>query len=198
VYTVYMKRERMMAIQPADSAAKKKKAKAQPIRTGVPAAFSVMNIRAARENLPGIVDAVTTGRSRGVAVGRRGKPNALVVSYEVYESLIGRGDKKRKLALLITEELLGDAPQHIRMPAVEELSRLPMDDLVRLFKLDSLSLPPGELNAVRARMAHPEALDRLCQRFELAVTLSLAREAGLYETAEDLSGSALTEPVSGE
>ena len=188
-----------MAVQPADSTAKKsKKAKAQPMTTGVPVASSVMNIRAARENLPGIVDAVTTGRSRGVAVGRRGMPHALVVSYEVYEPLIGHGDKKRKLALLVAEELLGDAPQHIRMPAVEELSRLPMDDLVRLFKLDSLSLAPEKLQAVRARMAHPEALDRLCQRFELAATLSRAREAGLYETVEDMSTSALAEPDSGE
>jgi len=184
---------------PRDAAAKtSRKVKVQAMRAGVPAASSVITIRAARENLPGIVDAVTTGRLRGVAVGRRGKPNALVVSYEVYEPLIGHGDKKRKLALLITEELLGDAPQHIRMPAVEELSQLPMDDLVRLFKLDSLSLAAPKLNAVRGRMAHPEALDRLCQRFELAATLSRAREAGLYETIEDMSSSALTEPESGE
>ena len=199
VYTVYMERERIMAVQRADSAAKKsRKVKVQPMRTGVPAASLVMNIRAARENLPGIVDAVATGRSRGVAVGRRGKPHALVVSYEVYEPLIGHGDKKRKLALLITEELLGDAPQYIRMPAVEELSRLPMDDLVRLFKLDSLSLGPEKLSAIKARMGHPEALDRLCQRFELAATLSRAREAGLYESAEDMSSSALTERASGK
>ena len=172
--------------------------KVQPMRGGMPAAPVAITIRDARENLPGIVDAVTTGRSRGVAVGRRGKPNALVVSYEVYEPLIGHGDKKRKLALLITEELLGDAPQHIRMPAVDELSKLPMDDLVRLFKLDSLALTQEQLNVIKARMAHPEALDRLCQRFELAAVLSRAREAGLYEAAEDLSSAALTEPASGE
>jgi hypothetical protein len=38
-----------------------------------------------------------------------------------------------------------------------------MDDLVRIFKLDSLSLSDDELTAIKARMAHPEALDRLCR-----------------------------------
>ncbi len=188
-----------MAVQRAKPAsAKRKPVKAKPAGAKTKAAPLAITIRDARENLPGIVDAVTTGRSRGVAVGRRGKPNALVVSYDIYEPLIGHGDKKRKLALLITEELLGDAPQHIRMPAVEELSRLPMDDLVRLFKLESLSLGPEKLSAIKARMGHPEALDRLCQRFELAATLSRAREAGLYETAEDMGTSALMESASGE
>ena len=188
-----------MAVQRADSAARKRKTvKVRPAGTTAIAAPSAITIRAARRDLPGIVDAVATGRSRGIAVGPRGKPNALVVSYEVYEALMSHGDKKRKLALLITEDLLGDAPRHIRMPAVDELSRLPMDDLVRLFKLDSLSLGPDKLNAIKARMAHPQALERLCQRFELAVTLSRAREAGLYEAAEDVTSSALTEPESGE
>jgi hypothetical protein len=106
---------------------------------------------------------------------------------------VAHGGKKRKLALLITEELLGEAPQHLRLPAVEELSSLPMDDLVRLFKLDSLAFSDDELTAIKARMAHPEALDRLCQRYELAATLSRARAAGLYEAAEDMAGSTMAE-----
>ena len=64
--------------------------------------------------------------------------------------------------------------------------------------MDSLSLGAEKLSAIKARMGHPEALDRLCQRFELAATLSRAREAGLYETAEDMSSSALTELASGK
>ena len=133
-----------------------------------------------------------------MAVGPRGKPNAMVVSYEVYGALVSHGDKKRKLALLITEELLGEAPQHIRLPAVDELSRLPIDDLVRLFKLDSLSLSQEELTAIKTRMAHPEALDRLSQRYELAATLARAREAGLYEAAEDMANSVIAESASEE
>jgi hypothetical protein len=195
-----------MAAQRTDSTAKRRGAvKAQPatakthqMRATGSATPAVITIRDARRDLPGIVDAVASGRSRGVAVGPRGKPNAMVVSYEVYETLVSHGDKKRKLALLITEELLGKAPQHVRLPAVEELSRLPIDDLVRLFKLESLSLGPEELTAIKARMAHPEALDRLCQRYELAATLSRAREAGLYEAAEDMADSAIAEPESEE
>jgi prevent-host-death family protein len=195
-----------MAAQRTDSTAKKRGAvKAQPaaaktqsMRATGSATPAVITIRDARRDLPGIVEAVASGRSRGVAVGRRGKPNAMVVSYEVFEALVSHGDKKRKLALLITEELLGEAPQHIRLPAVDELSRLPMDDLVRLFKLDSLSLSQEELTAIKARMAHPEALDRLCQRYELAATLARAREAGLYEAAEDTANGVIAESESEE
>lgn len=153
----------------------------------------VITIRDARRTLPKIVDAVTTGESRGVVVGPRGKPDALVVSFERYQPLINRGDKRRKLALLIVEDLLGDAPQHIRMPAVDELSRLPMGDLVRLFKLESLPSGRQDLASIKAKMSHPEALDRLHQRIELAATISRAREAGLYEAAEDMASDTLAE-----
>jgi prevent-host-death family protein len=195
-----------MSVRRADSTANKRSTmKAQPtsakthqMRATESATPAVITIRDARRDLPGIVEAVASGRSRGVAVGPRGKPNAVVVSYEVYGALVAHGGKKRKLALLITEELLGEAPQHIRLPAVQELSSLPMDDLVRLFKLDSLSLRDDELTAIKARMAHPEALDRLCQRSELATTLSRAREAGLYEAVEDMANSAITESESEE
>jgi hypothetical protein len=190
-----------MSVRRADSTAKKRStAKAQPtsaktyqMRAAGSTTPAVITIRDARRDLPRIVEAVASGRSRGVAVGPRGKPNAMVVSYEVYGALVAHGGKKRKLALLITEELLGEAPQHIRLPAVEELSRLPMGDLVRLFKLDSLTFGDDELTAIKARMAHPEALDRLCQRYALAATLSRAREAGLYEAAEDMAGSTMAE-----
>ncbi len=195
-----------MAVQRADSTAKRRGAtRAQPatakthqMRATGSATPAVITIRDARRDLPGIVEAVASGRSRGVAVGPRGKPNAMVVSYEVYGALVSHGDKKRKLALLITEELLGEAPQHIRLPAVDELSRLPIDDLVRLFKLDSLSLSQEELTAIKTRMAHPEALDRLSQRYELAATLARAREAGLYEAAEDMANSVIAESASEE
>ena len=195
-----------MAVQRADSTAKKRgttraqpaTAKSESVRATGSATPTVITIRDARRDLPGIVEAVASGRSRGVAVGPRGKPNAMVVSYEVYEALVSHGDKKRKLALLITEDLLGDAPQHIRLPALEELSRLPMGDLIRLFRLDSLSLSHDELTAIKARMAHPVALDRLCQRYELAATLSRARESGLYEAAEDRADNAIAESESEE
>jgi prevent-host-death family protein len=145
---------------------------------------SVVNIRDARRNLPQIVSSVATGDSRDVVIGRRGTPAVAIVSYELLEAL-RTGDKKRKMAALIVEDLLADAPPHLKTPAVDELSRLPKSDLDRLWDIDALPLSKVRLATLRGKLAHPEILDRLVQRFSVAAAISKARAAGLYESAED-------------
>ena len=147
--------------------------------------FEVLNIREARKNLSQIVSSVAAESSRGVVIGRRGEPTAAIVSYKMIAELLKPGDKKRKLAVLVVEELLGDAPLHLKMPAVEELSRLPISDLNRLWKIERLPLDEAEFASLQAKLAHPEALARLVRRFSLATAIRKAREAGLYDMAED-------------
>jgi len=98
-----------------------------------------------------------------------------------------RGHKKEKLALLIVEDLLGDAPQHIKSPAIGELSRLPMRDLLAIWRLDALPASDREAAAARRKLRHPEVFDRLLQRARIAQAIADARAAGLYELAEDAS-----------
>lgn len=164
--------------------------------TADPRTLQVVNIREARSNLPQIVNSVATGSSRGVVVGRRGRPAAAIVSHEWLEVLQRHGNKKRKLAVLIVEELLADAPLHLKRPAVDELSRLPESDLSKLWKIEALPLAKGQLASLQAKLAHPDALTRLVRRFDVATAINKAREAGLYDTAEDAT-SRLAGDVSG-
>jgi prevent-host-death family protein len=148
----------------------------------------VVNIREARENFSHIVSSVAAGSSRSVVIGNRGVPAVAVVSYDLAEALRST-DKKRRMAALIVEELLGDAPLHLRTPAVNELSQLPKSDLDRLWGIEALPLGERELSALRGKLAHPEVLDRLVQRFNVAAAISKARAAGLYDTAEDVTSA---------
>jgi len=113
-----------------------------------------------------------------------GKPAAALVSYQRFGPMLVRGNKKAKLALLI-EDLLEDAPQHIKAPAIAKVSRLPMSDLMALWRLDALPTNDREASLARKKLRHPEAFDRLLQRARIAQTLAEARSAGLYEMAED-------------
>jgi prevent-host-death family protein len=148
----------------------------------------VVNIREARENLSHIVRSVAAGSSKSVVIGNRGVPAVAVVSYDLAEALRS-GDKKRRMAALIVEELLGDAPLHLKTPAVNELSRLPKSDLDRLWSIEALPLDGRKLGALRAKLAHPEALDRLVQRLHVATAISKARAAGLYDITEDATSA---------
>jgi prevent-host-death family protein len=150
----------------------------------------VVNIREARENFSHIVSSVAAGSSRSVVIGNRGVPAVAVVSYDLAEALRS-GDKKRRMAALIVEELLGDAPLHLKTPAVDELSRLPKSDLDRLWGIETLSLSDRKLGALRTKLAHPEVLDRLVQRFNVTTAISKARAAGLYDSAEDATSALL-------
>ena len=158
--------------------------------------IAVLNIREARINLPQIVNSVATGFSRVVVIGRHGVPTAAIVPADLIVTLMKPGDKKRKLAALIVEELLADAPLHLKTPAVDELSRLPQSDLDKLWKIERLPLGKDRLASLQAKLAHPEALTRLVQRFDVATAIAKAREAGLYEIAEHAT-SRLTDNVGG-
>jgi prevent-host-death family protein len=157
----------------------------------------VVNIRDARKNLPEIVNAVAEGASRGVVIGRRGKPAAAIVSYDLL-SLLRSSDKKRKLATLIVEELLADAPPHLKGPAVNELSRLPNGDLDKLWRIEVLPAGERQRRAFRARLSHPEVFDRLVRRFEVANAIKQAHLAGLYDRDEDVTSRMVDEGTAAE
>ncbi len=145
---------------------------------------TVLKIGEARDKFPQMVSSLESGSSATYVVGRYGKPAAALVSYQRFGPMLVRGNKKAKLALLI-EDLLEDAPQHIKAPAIAKVSRLPMSDLMALWRLDALPTNDREASLARKKLRHPEAFDRLLQRARIAQTLAEARSAGLYEMAED-------------
>jgi hypothetical protein len=96
---------------------------------------------------------------------------------------------EKKIAFAIVEQLLKDAPLHLRAPAIEELSRLSRQDLALLVHVDSLASGSKELQRIMGAMQQPAALDRLIKRFQLAKAIAEAREAGLYDRAEHVANS---------
>lgn len=152
---------------------------------------TVVKIGEARERFPQMVSSLESGSSETYIVGRYGRPEAALVSYRRFEPMLGHGSKKEKLALLIVENLLEDAPQYIKTPAIQEVSGLPEDDLMVLWRLDELPSEDRVAAAVRKRIKHPEVFDRLRQRAQVAHTIAAARSAGLYEMAEDATGRTL-------
>ena len=152
---------------------------------------TVLKIGEARDKLPQMVSSLESGSSATYVVGRYGKPAAALVSYQRFGPMLVRGYKKAKLALLIVEDLLEDAPQHIKAPAIAEVSRLPMSDLMALWRLDTLPTNDREAAVARKKLQHPEAFDRLMQRARIAQAIAEARSAGLYEMAEDAANEVI-------
>jgi hypothetical protein len=152
---------------------------------------TVLKIGEARDKLPQMVSSLESGSSATYVVGRYGKPAAALVSYQRFGPMLVRGNKKAKLALLIVEDLLEDAPQHIKAPAIAEVSRLPMSDLMALWRLDTLPTNDREAAVARKKLQHPEAFDRLMQRARIAQAIAEARSAGLYEMAEDAANEVI-------
>jgi hypothetical protein len=192
VYTVYTNAESQKMATHAVKAGVPvaPRVRATPARVGRTASeagvsIEVFNIRQARENLPGIVDSVASESTRGVAIGRRGQPDVVVVGYQWISSFLEHGDKKRRFAFLVVDDLLPDAPLHLKAPAIEELARLPMKDLNTLWRLDRLPETKDGVAELQARLAHPQIVLRLVQRLKVATAIRKAREAGLYDMAED-------------
>ena len=152
---------------------------------------TVLKIGEARDNFPQMVSSLESGSSATYVVGRYGKPAAALVSYQRFEPMLVRGNKKAKLALLIVEDLLEDAPQHIKAPAIAEVSRLPMSDLMALWRLDTLPTNDREAAVARKKLRRPEVFDRLLQRARIAQAIADARAAGLYEVAEDAASQVM-------
>jgi len=147
------------------------------------------SIRAARENISQLVDAVGDSASAAVSLGRRENRSAVILSFERVEPLLSQ-DYASRLAFVIVENLLQDAPLHIRSPQVEELRALPKADLLLLAGIEQLPLSEQAHQDLEARLANPEALRRLVKRFELTQAISRAREQGLYEVAEHRTSAA--------
>ena len=153
--------------------------------------LKVVNIRQARQSLPQIVNSVASGSSSGVLIGPRGVPTAAIVAHELAATLLNPGNKRRKLAVLVVEELLGDAPPHLKRPAVDELSRLPMSDLTILWDIERLPLSERQRASVEKRLEQPEAFARLLLRHEVADAICRAKAAGLYDMLEDAANEAV-------
>jgi len=152
---------------------------------------TVLKIGEARDKFPQMVSSLESGSSRSYVVGRYGKPAAALVSYQRFGPLLVRGNKKAKLALLIVEDLLEDAPQHIKAPAIAEVSRLPRRDLMALWRLDMLPTNDRDAAVTRKKLRRPEVFDRLLQRAQIAQAIADARAAGLYEMAEDAASQVI-------
>lgn len=65
-------------------------------------------------------------------------------------------------------------------------------DLLQLLTIDCLPLSRTKTRELKKGLEHPEALDRLVRRFELATAISRARDAGLHEVAEHQASNVLT------
>jgi len=147
-----------------------------------------LKIGEARTRLPDLVRTVEAS-SDTYTIGQRGNSSAVLMSYKRAEPLLSP-NMEPKLALVIVEQLLAGAPLHLRTPAVDELSALPIDDLRQLLFINSLPLSQTQARKFKKGLKHPEALDRLVRRFELAASIANAREAGLYEAVEHETSNA--------
>ena len=156
--------------------------------TGFTSSEHNLMIGEARNRLPDLVRTVEAS-SDTYTIGQRGNPSAMLMSYKRVEPLL-KPDIEPKLALVIVEQLLANAPLHMRTPAVDELSALPIDDLRQLLSIKALPLSQTQARNLKKRLEHPEALDRLIRRFELATSIAHAREAGLYEAVEHETSNA--------
>lgn len=145
-------------------------------------------IKNARIQLSNLVRTVESS-SETFAIGLRGNPSAMLISHKRAEPLLSP-NMEPKLALVIVEQLLANAPLHLRTPAVNELSALPIDDLRQLLFINALPLSQAQTRKLKKGLKHPEALDRLIRRFELAASIANAREAGLYEAVEHEASNA--------
>jgi len=165
--------------------------KRSPAKRAAEPTVTVLKIGEARESFPQMVSSLESGLSATYVVGRYGKPAAALVSYQRFAPMLVRGHKKEKLALLIVEDLLDDAPQHLKSPAIREVSRLPMSDLMALWRLDALPTNDREASLARKKLRHPEVFDRLLHRARIAQAIADARSAGLYELAEDAANTTI-------
>ncbi|HET6352549.1 MAG TPA: hypothetical protein VFG89_10545 [Coriobacteriia bacterium] len=150
----------------------------------------VHKIGETRTRLPQMVSSLESGESASYVVGAYGKPSAALVSYARFRPLLEKGSKEERFALLIADELLAEAPPHLWTSAIAELSALPKCDLLELWKLTAASTD-SEIKSLRARLRHPDALDRLMLRMRVAQSIGEARDAGLYDAAESMASSAL-------
>jgi hypothetical protein len=149
----------------------------------------VFKIGETRSNLPQMVNCLQSGATTSYVVGPYGKPSVALVSYERFRPLLANGTKNERFALLIADELLPDAPQHLWTSAIEELSALPKSDLLSLWKLTAGS-SDDEISTLRSQLRHPAVLDRLMLRIRVAQSIAEAREAGLYDAAESMTSAA--------
>ncbi|NTU70965.1 MAG: hypothetical protein HGB10_03975 [Coriobacteriia bacterium] len=148
----------------------------------------VFKIGETRENLPRMVSSLQSGETSSYVVGPYGKPSIALVSYERFRPLIVKGTKNERFAMLIADELLADAPQHLWTSAIEELSALPKSDLLTLWKL-TVASSDDEVESLRGQMHHAEVLDRLLLRMRVANSIAEARDAGLYDAAESMTST---------
>ena len=147
-----------------------------------------LSIKEARDSISKLVERLGADSSGAYIVGRREAPTALLVSFARFEPLLG-DDPGRKLAFLVVDQLMGDAPLHLRRPQLDELSVLPKADLVLLLGVEKLPLSKVRQAELERKLSNAEALRRLLRRSEIARSIRRAREDGLYEAAEHLASS---------
>jgi hypothetical protein len=97
------------------------------------------------------------------------------------------GDYKSRLAFIVVENLLGDAPRHIRSPQIEELTSASKDDLLQLARVEKLPLDRRAEDGLRKSLDNVKVLDRLLKRHQIASAIASAQKEGLYEAADDLT-----------
>lgn len=139
-----------------------------------------LQVKEARTQLPDLVRTVEATPVR-FTIGKRGARSAMVVSYQLVEPLFSEKIEP-KLALIIVQESLGDAPLHLSTPAVDELSELSRNDLFQI--LSALPFTAAKISGLKRSLEQPKALARLIRRIKLAKTIANAQDAGLYEAVE--------------
>lgn len=144
-----------------------------------------LNIRDARAKLSKLVNDMESTQLT-VTMGRRNSPMAVLTSYSRLEPLLN-GDYKSRLAFMVVENLLGDAPRHIRNPQIEELIHSTKDDLLLLTRIEKLPLDQHLEKELRSSLENVRVLDRLLKRHQIASAIASARKEGLYEASEDLT-----------
>lgn len=149
--------------------------------------ITVLNIRDARSKISRLVNEMENSESI-FAIGRRKVLTTLLVPYDRYNPILSKNYKVR-LAFTIVENLLGNAPPHIRNPQLEELYRLKKEDLLLLASIENLPLDDDKEKELRKSLCEPTALDRLIKRHHIAAAIASAQKEGLYESSEHMTNS---------
>lgn len=145
------------------------------------------NITEFRKHISPIFRAIyATGQ--GVTVTKRRSEVQAVLLPGKYKVLAEKRIKYAKwLAFMFTEQLLPDAPAHLKEPQMKELENLQLRKLKALLEVESLPLSEKQRSSL-SRTVGKTILQRLEKRHQIAQAITEAEKHGLYDAVESQTG----------
>jgi hypothetical protein len=145
------------------------------------------NVTEFRKQITSIIRTIlATGQ--GVTVTKRRSGTQAVLLPGKYKVLAEKQIEYAKwLAFMFTEQLLPDAPSHLKEPQMKELENLPLHKLKAFLEIKSLPLSERQRSSI-SRTVGKTILQRLEKRHQIAQAIAEAEKHGLYNAVEGQTG----------